>query len=125
MADIISLVNSILDLSTGMNNANLTKQIAELTLAAAQNEQEKAQLIKENYELREQNRILLEDHENPLVFNGEDNLYYYPDDKKHLFPFCQHCYETEHLKIHLTKKYKCPHCNTDFHLASVHGISFF
>jgi hypothetical protein len=121
MSDIISLANSILELSSGINNAKLTKQVSELTLAAAQSEMEKAQLIKENTEMKEQLRVLREDRENPLVFNKKDNLYYQADDKKHLFPLCQHCYETERLRIHLTKRYVCPHCNVDFHLLSVHG----
>jgi hypothetical protein len=53
MADIISVVNSILEFTTGIKDAKLTKRIAELTLVVAQSE--KAQLIKENAELKEQN----------------------------------------------------------------------
>jgi hypothetical protein len=115
MSDIISLVNSLVELSTGINNAQLTKKVSELTLALAQIEIEKAQLIRENFELKEGNRILREDRENPLIFSKENNLYYHPDDKEHVSPFCQHCYETSRLRIHLTKKkFECPHCNTDY-----------
>jgi hypothetical protein len=124
MADLISLASSPLEFSNSLRNAELTKRVSEITLSAAQSEMEKAQLIKENSELKEENRKLREDRENPLVFNKKDNLYYQPDDKKHRFPFCQHCYEVKRLRIHLTKKYVCPHCNTDFHLFSVHGIPF-
>jgi hypothetical protein len=122
MSDIISLAKSILELTTDIKNAELTKQVSELTLVAAQSEMEKAQLIRENTALKEENRNLREDRENPLIFNPKDFFYYQPDDTEHLFPFCQHCYEAGHLRIHLTKKFVCPHCNTDFHLASIHGI---
>jgi glutaredoxin len=70
-------------------------------------------ISKENSESKEQSQ---------LIFNKKDNLYYQPDDKKHLFPFCPHCYEALDLKIHLTKRFVCPHCRTDFHLLSVHGV---
>jgi hypothetical protein len=122
MADIISLAGSILEFANNLKNSELTKQVAELNLAVAESERDKAQLVIENCELKEQLRILREDRENPLVFNGKDNLYYHPDDEKRLFPFCQHCYEAERLRMHLTKNYECPHCHTDFHLFSVHGV---
>jgi hypothetical protein len=115
MANIISLANSILEFTTDLKNAELTKQVGELYRAIAQSESEKAGLITENSELKEQNRVLLEDHENPLVFNKEDRLCYRPDDTEHSSPFCPNCYDVEHRRVHLKKNFSCPHCGQDFH----------
>jgi hypothetical protein len=122
MADIISLANSILKFATDLKNADLMRQVADLTLAAAQIEAEKAQLIRENSELKEQNRVLLEDRENPLIFNKENRLYYRPDDPEHSSPFCQRCYEVEHRRVHLKMNSVCPQCGQDFHTASFENI---
>jgi uncharacterized protein (DUF983 family) len=51
-----------------------------------------------------------------------DRLYYKPDDKDHLLPFCPHCYDAKGLEIHLPKKLVCPQCNTDFHQYSFDEI---
>jgi hypothetical protein len=122
MADIITLANSIFELTSGIRNAELQKKLSELTLAAAQSEMDKARLMKENSELKEQLGTLLEDREHPLVFRKKDNLYYEPGDRRHSSPYCQHCYEDGHRRFHLTKKYVCPHCGRDFRLLSVHGF---
>jgi hypothetical protein len=114
MADIIALAKSILELSSGINNANLAKQVSELTIAIAQAENEMARLIRENSELKEKNRVLCEDREKPLIFNEKNKLYYQSDDTGHESPFCPHCYEAGHLRIHLTEKTTCPHCDKDF-----------
>jgi cell division protein FtsB len=124
MSELVSLAKSILDLTTGINNATLIKQVADLNLAIARSEEERAHLIEENAKLKEENRNLREDRENPLVFNKEDNLYYHPSDEKHESPFCQHCYEAEHLRIHLTKTFDCPHCHTDFPNPSPRAVVF-
>jgi hypothetical protein len=114
MADLISLGNSILELTSGVNNAKLARQVSELTLAIARTEKEKAQSIEENTRLKEENKSLREDRENPLVFSEKDRLYYHPSDEKHISPFCQYCYELRHLRIHLTRLSACPHCKTEY-----------
>jgi hypothetical protein len=114
MSDLISLVKSILDLTTGLNNANLERQVSALTLAIAETEAKIAELIRENSELKEQLRVCCEDRENPLIFDKKTLLYYHSDDKEHSCPFCPNCYEVGHRRIHLTKLDTCPHCNTDY-----------
>jgi glutaredoxin len=114
MTNIVSLAKSIVELAAGINNANLAKQVSELTIAVAQSEIEKAQLIKENAELKEQNRVLSEDREAPLLFDNKDRRYYLRDDTERMAPFCPHCYEAERIRIHLTEKDACPHCGKDF-----------
>jgi hypothetical protein len=118
----ITIINSVKAQYKKIGQLRFETIVAEMTGQLTKAKIEISALVEKNRGLENRVQELLEDRENPLVLNEKDNLYYRQDDEKYLFPFCQHCYEVDHLRIHLTKKYICPHCHTDFHIFSVHGL---
>jgi hypothetical protein len=137
MPDIISLANSIIEIAAGIKNADLLKKVSELTLTVAQAEmenarlmrenamlmQENVRLVQENAELKQRIQTLQEDKTHPLVLNSKNNFYFDEDDTGCASPYCPGCYESKHMRIHLTKQFICPQCRLDFYLASGHKLS--
>jgi hypothetical protein len=65
MSDIIALAHSVIEIANDIKHAELQKRVSELTLAAAQVESEKADLIRENTELKSKLHALQENKEHP------------------------------------------------------------
>jgi hypothetical protein len=111
MSNIITLIQSVLDLTDGLQNSELKRKIAELNT-------EVANLLTENKSNKEQIQMLQNDKNNPLY--RENQLYYDETDKT---PYCPQCYEAEMKRIHLignssifllSNKLTCPRCKSDF-----------
>jgi hypothetical protein len=87
--------------------SEITKQITEANI-------EISALAQKNLDLEKENRELREDKKHPLVFDVKDGVYYGADDTDHLEPYCPHCYDAEHLRIHLRPHRYCRHCSTSY-----------
>ena len=106
MPDVTNLIQGAFDLASGITQAELKHDKAELIT-------ETADLIVENQNLREQIKALRDAKENPLVFN--EGLYYSSEDVDSQFPYCPACYEASQQRIHLVKhSLKCPRCGADY-----------
>jgi len=121
MLDLLALTSaatasaaSLLELSNGIKNSELKRQVAELNVQIAAIKNEVALLMKKNGRLKKELGRMKNDKANPLVFNPKDGLYY--DDKSDV-PYCPNCYEGKnkerrHLKI---SPRICPNCHEPFY----------
>jgi len=121
MLDLLALTNaaaasvaSLLELSNGVKNSELKRQVAELNVQIATIQNEAASLMKKNGRLKKELERIKDDRANPLVFNPEDGLYY--DDKSDV-PYCPNCYEGKNKeRRHLKVSPKiCPNCHEPFY----------
>ncbi|MDR1319247.1 MAG: hypothetical protein LBJ90_06450 [Treponema sp.] len=121
MSDPISLINGAITVITSIRNqfkkidqTRFESIIAEMTRQLTEAQVEISALIQKNLDLEKENRKLLDDKEHPLVFDTKDGVYYGADDKDHSMPYCPHCYDADHLKIHLMSHEVCRHCRTSY-----------
>ncbi|MDR0584541.1 MAG: hypothetical protein LBG57_09380 [Treponema sp.] len=106
-------IEEIIELATGLTTANLKHDKAELINKLAELKIERAGFIAKIQELEEENKMLRDDKENPLIF--KEGLCYSADDPDNRYPYCLTCYETAKKRIHLGKNtLKCPVCGNDY-----------
>jgi len=121
MTDLIGLIGSGITMTKGIfevareyNNANLIKQISDLTIQLAQAQTEAAEMMTE---LRNLKAELEERDNNPLEYSS--TIYF--DSNGELF--CPACYDDRKKRIHLKVieqtggvYYRCPICHNNFGL---------
>jgi hypothetical protein len=105
------MAKGVVEFVKALNNAELTKQISDLTLQIAQNQFEAADMINENQALKAKIEEL---KTNPLHYDGT----VYRD--KDNFSYCPACFDAFEKKVHLknpdkiSRRFTCPVCKAYF-----------
>jgi hypothetical protein len=113
MPGILDKIAAFIKLAKTFGNAELLQKSSELS-------SDISNLKNENNDLKDANRLLQYEKDNPLAFNEADGLYYEGQSSR---PCCPGCYEANRLRVHLTAAnrqgswtlWECPKCKASYH----------
>ncbi|MDR0487661.1 MAG: hypothetical protein LBG91_05385 [Treponema sp.] len=127
MLDLLSAANaaasgiaSLIEVSNGIKNSELQRQLAEVNRQVADIQNEAASLVARNRELQSMIEAMENEKKAPLVYNPKDGFYY---DSESDIPYCPNCYEgakkeRRHLKVGFKE---CPNCHEAYEEAHPTG----